>query len=65
MPKTKTSSAAKKRFKVTGTGKIMRRAAMRSHNLEKKSSKRKRGFRKDRELTGADRSAVKKMLGMR
>jgi ribosomal protein L35 len=43
----------------------MRRAAMRSHNLEKKSSKRRRGFRKERELTGADRSAVKKMLGLR
>ena len=37
---------------------------MRSHNLEKKSSKRKRGFRKDREVTGADRGAIKKMLGM-
>ena len=51
MPKVKTRSAAKKRFKVTGTGKILRRPAMRSHNLEKKSSKRKRGFRKDREVT--------------
>ncbi len=38
---------------------------MRSHNLEKKSSKRKRGFRKDVEVTGADRKNVKKMLGMR
>ena len=65
MPKTKTRSSAKKRFKVTATGKILRRPAMRSHNLEKKSSKRRRGFRKDRELTGADRNAVKKMLGMR
>jgi large subunit ribosomal protein L35 len=65
MPKTKTKSAAKKRFKVTGTGKIMRRPTMRSHNLEHKSSKRKRGFRKERELTGADRNALKKMLGMR
>ena len=37
---------------------------MRSHNLEKKSSKRKRGFRKERELAGADTSALKKMLGM-
>ena len=64
MPKTKTKSSAKKRFRVTGTGKVMRRPAMRSHNLEKKSSKRKRGFRKDREVTGGDRSAVKKMLGM-
>jgi len=43
---------------------MLRRPAMRSHNLEKKSSKRKRGFRKDREATGADRSAIKKMLGM-
>ena len=64
MPKTKTHSGAKKRFKLTGTGKIKRRPAMRSHNLEKKSSKRKRGFRKDREVTGADRGAIKKMLGM-
>jgi ribosomal protein L35 len=38
---------------------------MRSHNLEKKSSKRKRGFRKEREVTGADRSALKKMLGVK
>jgi large subunit ribosomal protein L35 len=64
MPKMKTRRSAKKKFKVTGGGKILRRPAMRSHNLEKKSSKRKRGFRKDREVTGGDRSAVKKMLGM-
>ena len=64
MPKQKSSSGAKKKFKVTGSGKILRRPAMRSHNLEKKSSKRKRGFRKDREVTGGDRSAIKKMLGM-
>jgi len=64
MPKTKTHSSAKKRFKVTAKGKILRRPAMRSHNLEKKSSKRKRGFRKDRQATGADRGAIKKMLGM-
>ena len=64
MPKIKTRSAAKKRFKVTGTGKIMRRPTMRSHNLEHKSSKRKRGYRKERELPGSDRSALKKMLGM-
>ena len=63
MPKMKTRSSVKKKFKVTAGGKILRRPAMRSHNLEKKSSKRKRGFRKDREVTGADRSAIKKMLG--
>ena len=65
MPKTKTRSAAKKRFKVTGTGKILRRPTMRSHKLEKKSSKRKRAFRKELEVTHADRSALKKMLGIR
>ena len=65
MPKTKTKSAAKKRFKVSGTGKIMRRPTMRSHNLEHKSSKRRRGFRKERPLTSADTNALKKLLGMR
>ena len=65
MPKTKTRSAAKKRFKVTATGRILRRPTMRSHKLEKKSSKRKRGFRKEIEVTSADRGALKKMLGIR
>jgi ribosomal protein L35 len=37
---------------------------MRSHNLEKKSSKRKRGFRKEVEVTRADRRSLKKMLGI-
>ncbi len=64
MPKIKTRSAAKKRFKVTGTGRILRRPTMRSHNLEHKSSKRKRGYRKERELARSDTSALKKMLGM-
>ena len=64
MPKVKTRSSVKKKFKVTAGGKILRRPAMRSHNLEKKSSKRKRGFRKEREVTRADRGAIKKMLGM-
>ncbi|HXH98224.1 MAG TPA: bL35 family ribosomal protein [Gaiellaceae bacterium] len=44
---------------------MLRRPTMRSHNLEKKSSKRKRGFRKDVEATGADRGALRKMLGIR
>jgi large subunit ribosomal protein L35 len=65
MPKTKTSSSVKKRFKVTAGGKLLRRRAMKSHNLEKKSSKRKRGFRKDAPVHGADARAVKKMLGGR
>ena len=62
MPKTKTRSAAKKRFKVTGTGKIMRRPTMRSHNLEHKSSKQKRKFGKNIEIAGSDYKALKQML---
>lgn len=65
MPKTKTRRAATKRFKVTGSGKLLRRPAMRSHNLEHKSPKRKRGFRKVREVAGENVQAVKKMLGAR
>jgi large subunit ribosomal protein L35 len=65
MPKTKTSSSVKKRFKVTAGGKLLRRRAMKSHNLEKKSSKRKRGFRKDEPVHGSDARAVKKMFGRR
>jgi large subunit ribosomal protein L35 len=65
MPKMKTRRSATKRFKVTATGRILRRPTMRSHNLGKKSSKRKRAFRKEIELTGADRNSLKKMLGMR
>ena len=63
MPKQKTHSGAKKRFKVTGTGKLLRRRAMKSHWLEKKSPKRKRGFRKDNPVHKADEKSVKKLLG--
>jgi large subunit ribosomal protein L35 len=62
MPKVKTSRGAKKRFKISGTGKILRRHAMRSHNLEKKSSKRRRGFRKSLGVARSDVKGVKKML---
>ena len=47
MPKQKTSSQAKKKFKVTATGKFLRRKAGQSHNLEHKSPKQKRAFSKD------------------
>jgi large subunit ribosomal protein L35 len=63
MPKTKTSSSVKKRFKVTGTGKLLRRRAMKSHNLTKKTSKRKRGFRKDTPVAEANAKAVRQMFG--
>jgi large subunit ribosomal protein L35 len=63
MPKQKTHSGAKKRFKVTGTGKIVRRRAMRSHNLEGKSKKLKRDFDKDILVDKSQISVVKKLLG--
>ena len=62
MPKMKTSKGAKKRFKVTGAGKLLRRHGMRSHNLEKKSSKRRRGFRKAEGVAASDVKTVKKLL---
>jgi len=65
MPKTKTSSSVKKRFKVTAGGKVLRRRAMQSHNLTKKTSKRKRGFRKDTPLAGVETPAVRHLLGKR
>jgi large subunit ribosomal protein L35 len=63
MPKQKTHSAAKKRFKVTGTGKLLRRRAMKSHYLSKKSAKRKRRFRRDQPLSPTDTREVKRLLG--
>ena len=65
MPKTKTSSSVKKRFKVTAGGKVLRRHAMKSHNLTKKTSKRKHAFRKDQEVAGVDTSRIKQLLGKR
>ena len=62
MPKTKRHSGAKKRFKLTATGKVLRRRAPKAHLLEKKSAKRKRGFRKDAPVAKADTKNVKKLL---
>ena len=62
MPKMKTSRGAKKRFRLSGTGKILRRHAMKSHNLEKKSSKRRRGFRKLHGVAPSDAKGLKKLL---
>jgi large subunit ribosomal protein L35 len=63
VPKQKTNSGAKKRFKVTGTGRLLRRHAMKSHNLEKKTAKRIRGFRRDLPVDGSDARAVRRLLG--
>ncbi|MFN8186931.1 MAG: 50S ribosomal protein L35 [Gaiellales bacterium] len=62
MPKQKTNSSAKKRFKVTGSGRIFRRHAMKSHNLEKKSAKRRRDFKRDHELHESNERALRKLL---
>jgi large subunit ribosomal protein L35 len=63
MPKMKTHSGAKKRFKVTAKGKVQGGHAFSSHLLEKKSPKRKRAFRKPREISGADAKTVTRLLG--
>ena len=63
MPKMKTHSGAKKRFKKTAGGKIRGRHAFSSHILEKKSPKRKRKLTKPRILRDADRKRAGKLLG--
>ena len=63
MPKMKSHSGAKKRFKKTGGGKLQGRHAFSSHILEKKSPKRKRGFASDVEIAKADRKTVTRLLG--
>ena len=63
MPKMKSHSGAKKRFKKTGGGKLQGRHAFSSHILEKKSPKRKRSFALDRDVSKADAKAVTKLLG--
>jgi large subunit ribosomal protein L35 len=62
MPKMKSKSGAKKRFALTGTGKIKRKHAYHSHILTKKSKKRKRNLGKFVEVDGADLKSVKQML---
>ncbi len=63
MPKQKTHSGAKKRFKVTGTGKIMKQQAGMRHNLEVKSSGRKARLNQDQPKAKADMKVAKKLLG--
>ena len=65
MPKQKTHSGAKKKFKVTGTGKLLRRSANQSHNLEHKSPKQKRRFRKALPVAPANEDTVNRLLGKR
>ena len=65
MPKMKTHRGTAKRFRVTGSGKIMRSKAYQSHILTKKSPKRKRNFRHETEVAKADTKVVERQLGLR
>jgi len=64
MPKMKTHSGAKKRFKLTAKGKVKARHAMTSHILEKKNAKRKRRLGNAVVLTKQDEARAKKLLGV-
>jgi large subunit ribosomal protein L35 len=63
MPKMKSHSGAKKRFRKTATGKLRARHSFSSHILEKKSPKRKRHFKEAVEISKADHKTVTKLLG--
>ncbi|MFN1833742.1 50S ribosomal protein L35 [Balneola sp. MJW-20] len=62
MPKMKSNSGAKKRFKVTGSGKIKRKKAFKRHILTKKSSKTKRQLGKDTIVDKSNEKAVKELI---
>lgn len=62
MPKMKTKRAAKKRFKVTATGKILRAGAFKQHKLEHKHPKRRRSARKNQLVAKADEAVVKRLV---
>jgi len=62
MPKMKTLKAASKRFKKTASGKIKRNKAFASHILKKKSTKRKRNYRRSTVLTSSDEKRIKEMI---
>lgn len=63
MPKNKTHSGAKKRFRTTGSGKVMREQANRRHLAEHKPSSRMRRLAMDEAVSPADVKKIKKLLG--
>ncbi|MDT3768112.1 50S ribosomal protein L35 [Gleimia hominis] len=63
MPKMKTHSGAKKRFRVTGSGKLMRERAGKRHLLEHKSSRRKRRLSRDQVVHSANLKQANRLLG--
>jgi large subunit ribosomal protein L35 len=62
VPKQKSHRGAKKRFKISAGGKVMRHHSMHSHILTKKTTKRKRTLRKVTEVQGAFVSTIKKLI---
>ncbi len=64
MPKTKTNSGSKKRFTLTGTGKIKRKHAYKSHILTKKTKKQKRNLTHVGLVSSVDTPRVKALLGI-
>jgi large subunit ribosomal protein L35 len=64
MPKMKSHSGAKTRFKITGNGKVMRRRQNHGHNLGKKSSCRKARISKEVRLSSEDSKVIRKVLGI-
>ena len=62
MPKLKSHSSSKKRFSLTGTGKVRRNKAYKGHLLSWKSSKRKRGLRQSTIASSANADIIKKMI---
>jgi len=65
MPKVKTNSSAKKRFKITGTGEITYQKSFKRHILTKKSKKRKRNLAKKGVVAPANTDFVKRLLRLK
>jgi large subunit ribosomal protein L35 len=63
MPKQKSHSGAKKRFKITGSGKVMKQQSGMRHNLELKSSRRTRRLNQDQVVPEVDAKVIRRMLG--
>ena len=64
MPKMKTHSGAKARFKITGSGRLRRRSMGMNHILEKKSAGRKRRLNRESEVSPADTRRIRRQLGL-
>lgn len=64
MPKMKTNSAASKRVRVTGSGKLMHDGSSMRHNLEHKSARKRRALKADEAIAHSQTKAMKKLLGL-